>query len=192
MIWRYAANGHAAGSFAFDASLPLILSSKITLPMKLLFMNKFGFYWGALALALLCACGCDSTPEGQLPTAPVEVTVTYNGKPVEGADVTFINSSGPPPAFGKTDANGKAQLSTYSSGDGATLGDHLVSVVKQEFDKVKQEASQESADYNPSPGASPLPVVKHLLPKKYSLPTTSGLTAKVEKGKNQITLELKD
>lgn len=155
-------------------------------------MQKFAFSWGSLSLALLVFGGCDSTPEGQLPTAPVEVTVLYNGKPVEGADVTFVNASGPPPAFGKTDASGKAKLHTYAADDGATLGEHSVSVVKQEFDKVKQEASQDSADYNPSPGASPLPVVKHLLPKKYSLPTTSGLTAKVESGQNEVTLELKD
>ena len=145
-----------------------------------------------VALLALAASGCDATPEGQVPTAPVEVTVTYKNQPVEEAVITFANSVGNPPAFGRTDKNGVAQMSTYKTNDGATLGTHMVSVVKQEFDNAKEDAPQDSPDYTPTPGASPLPVVKDLLPKKYSLPTTSGLTAEVKKGENGLALELVD
>lgn len=144
-----------------------------------------------LALVAMAISGCETTPEGQFPVAPVEVTVTYNGQPVEEAVVTFANSEGKPPAFGRTNAEGKAMMTTYASEDGAALGSHSVSVVKQEFDGViKEEAPQESEDYNPSPGASPLPKIKDLLPQKYALPTTSGLTAEVKDGKNEVELNL--
>jgi hypothetical protein len=141
---------------------------------------------------LALVSGCDSTPEGRQPVANVEVTVTYKGKPVENAVVTYTSPAGPPPAFGKTDANGKSSLSTYEAGDGAVLGSHVVTIVKQEFDNVKEDAPQDSPEYKPSPGASPIPVVKNLLPRKYMLPGTSGLTATVEKGKNEHRFELVD
>lgn len=148
-------------------------------------------FWRHLSVLLVLGiCGCDAVPEGQLPTAPVEVTVTYKNQPVEEAIVTFASSEGNPPAFGRTDSSGKAQMTTYHSGDGAVLGAHSVSVVKQEFGDVKEDAPQESEDYVPSPGASPLPVVKDMLPKKYALPTTSGLTVQVAEGKNQVPLDL--
>lgn len=153
-------------------------------------MKRAAVFASLPALAALLVCGCDSVPEGQMPTAPVEVTVLYKGQPVEEAVVTFAGPEGTPPAFGRTDANGKAQMATYATGDGATLGTHSVSVVKQEFANVKEEVSQDSPDYAPSPGASPVPVVKDLLPKKFSLPTTSGLTAEVVKGENKLTFDL--
>ncbi|MGN6136238.1 MAG: hypothetical protein ACTHOU_17265 [Aureliella sp.] len=156
-------------------------------------MKRAGVLLYLPSLFVLAVCGCESVPEGQLPVAPVEVTVNYKGQPVEEAVVTFASSEGKPPAFGRTDAQGIARMTTYKTEDGAVLGTHSVSVVKQEFDGViKEEASQDSEDYNPSPGASPLPKVKDLLPKKYSLPTTSGLTVDVKSGENKVTLDLVD
>lgn len=141
--------------------------------------------------SLIAFCGCGGADDGRLPTAPVEVTVTYKGKPVEGAVVTFTTLE-PPPAFGKTDAAGVAKLQTYEEGDGAILGSHKVMIVKQDFDGViKEEADTESPDYNPSPGASPLPKIKDLLPKKYGLPGTTDLTAEVVGGENKFTFDLK-
>ncbi len=117
----------------------------------------------------------------------------YKGSPVEGAQVTFINDSGPPPSFGKTDASGKAKMTTYAAFDGATLGSHKVAVAKQEFDgpQPKSVADVDDPSYN-GVGATPVTKVKDLLPKKYGQPTTSGLTATVEKKKNEIKLELAD
>ncbi len=156
-------------------------------------MNRVSFFCTAV-FATSCMVGCDSTPDGQKPVSPVEVTVLYKGSPVEGAQVTFVNDSGPPPAFGRTDASGKAKLSTYASFDGATLGSHKVAVTKQEFDGVQPKSVSEVDDpaYN-GVGASPVPKVKDLLPKKYGQPTTSNLSATVEKKKNnEVKLELTD
>ncbi len=145
-----------------------------------------------VASLLLTLIGCGGSDDGRLPTAPVEVTVNYKGKPVVDAVVTFTVLMSPPPAFGKTDANGVAKLTTYETADGAILGKHTVMIVKQDFDGViKEEADQESADYAPSPGASPVPKVKDLLPKKYGLPGTTDLSAEVVKGSNAFTFDLK-
>ena len=141
-------------------------------------------------------CGCIGGDDGRLATAPVEVTVLYKGKAVPSAVVTFMIAgsgavAGQSPAFGTTNANGKAKLQTFKANDGAVLGNHTVMIAKQEFADQKEAASQDSAEYNP--GASPLPVVKHLLPVKYSLPGSSTLTAEVVKGKtNSFSFDLKD
>ena len=84
-----------------------------------------------------CLCvflGC-GTPEGQRPTAPVEVSVTYQGSPLEGATVTFVTTEEPIAANGITDSKGVAQLSTYGTKDGAVVGNNLVMITKTEVDK---------------------------------------------------------
>lgn len=143
---------------------------------------------------LLCVVvvGCTAQPQGRLETAPVSVTVKYNGTPVDEAVITFSNQADSPPAYGVTNADGIATLSTFDPDDGAILGEHSVAILKQEIDSGKQDAPQESEDYVPSPGASPPPVIKDLIPKKFSQATTSGLTANVKQGGNEFTFDLKD
>ncbi len=58
-------------------------------------------------------------------------TVTFDGKPVDGATVTFIPTEGKiQPATGRTDAQGKYSLTTFRSGDGAQPGAYQVTVTK--------------------------------------------------------------
>lgn len=135
--------------------------------------------------------GCGGTPEGQRPTAPVEVTVTYKGKPVVDATVTFISVENPIAANGITNEQGVAILHTYQPKDGAVIGNHQITVTKVEIDKnVKTKPIDPSqADVV---GYTPLTPLKSLIPKKYDLPGTSGLTAEVKKGSNKFPLELKD
>jgi hypothetical protein len=136
---------------------------------------------------------------GRRPTSPVSGVVTYKGKPVENATVSFICSSGEPiSAFGVTDAEGKFALFTYESGDGAVIGDHQVTVTKTDAGKPLERRTGEDPwnleTYNPpSMGVTPPPVVKHLVPEKYSVVEKSGLTAKVtEEGPNEFTFNLAD
>lgn len=135
--------------------------------------------------------GCSGTPDGQRPTAPVEVTVTYKGKPLEGATVTFITVEDPKAANGITDGNGVAVLTTYQPKDGAIIGNHKITVTKVEIDQSvkKKPIDPSQADVV---GYTPLTPLKSFIPKKYDLPGTSGLTAEVKKGSNKIPLELKD
>ncbi len=143
-----------------------------------------------LSLALLLVpllFGCSGAASSQRETAPVKVTVTLDGKPLADASIAFVASQDPVPATGKSDANGVAEMTTYTSGDGAVLGSHNVMVVKNEV-TGKEAAELDSAAYDPN-GSSLK--VKALIAAKYSNPGTSGFVADVKKGKNEFTFELK-
>ena len=149
----------------------------------------------AASCVVAALIGCNPGESDRLPRAPVDVKVTYKGQPVQDAVVTFLSmgvgaEAGRPPAFGRTGPDGTVKLGTYESSDGAIIGKHGVAIVKQEFINQKVAADQDSPDYNP--GASPVPQTKHLLPQKYAVAGTSGLTAEVVKGPNSFTFELKD
>ncbi|MCA9190838.1 MAG: Ig-like domain-containing protein [Planctomycetales bacterium] len=145
---------------------------------------------------LLLLSGCESTPEGRHPVAKTDVYVTLKGEPVEGANITFYAlDKGNIPGFGLTDANGKATITTYDPGDGAIVGSNSAIVTKMKLDSKAQTgevADQDSPDYDPLEPPSVAPP-KNLLPKKYSLITTSGLKAEITKqALNEIRFELDD
>jgi hypothetical protein len=143
-----------------------------------------------LCLGMLCAvCGCGGTPDGQRPTAPVEVTVTHLGKPVEGATVTFITAEQPMASNGITDSKGVTNLSTYGPKDGAIIGSNLVTISKTEIDKSVKTKTVDP-DQADTVGYTPLSPLKSLIPSKYAMPGTSGLKAEVKSGGNKFTFEL--
>lgn len=148
----------------------------------------------SLSLALvagLVLVGCGpSLPAGSKPTYKTTVTVMYKGAPVEGATVTFIGPESTN-AVGMTDAQGKAKMKTYVEGDGAVEGQHKVLISKIETIGGAPAADQDSPNYVP-PVNVPPPQIKYHLPQKYEAPGTSGLTADVKKGPNEISFELKD
>ena len=154
-----------------------------------------GMRWCAAVVCLpLVGCG-PSLPEGARPTEPVTVTVTYNGQPVEAATVTFISQDADPvAAYGRTDAQGVAQMKTYVEGDGAVPGSHKVTINKTETTGGGSETAENPEQYDPaelSPDYKP-PTIKYLVPQKYNSPATSDLTAEVKSGPNAIRFDLKD
>ncbi len=70
---------------------------------------------GGLVGVVLLA-GCNALPS----VVPVSGTVTYHGKPVEGATVTFSRGNGDRTkgdvAVGTTDASGRYELTTHFTG----------------------------------------------------------------------------
>lgn len=84
------------------------------------------------SVVLTSAIGCSSS--GEFGTASASGTVTLNGQPVPDLVVTFTpkpaagNTNPGKSATGRTDAQGKFTLSTYSMGDGAIVGSHQVAV----------------------------------------------------------------
>lgn len=133
-------------------------------------------YFAALLLIVL-ASGCGESYS----LRPVSGTVTYNGKPVEGASLVFMpDTSGQPFGTGVTDAAGKYTISTNGK-PGAVAGNHKITIVK-----LRQTAGGDSSgDAAPSPEDMKAqqmkgpPQSKHELPEKYSFPQGSGLTANV-------------
>lgn len=150
-------------------------------------------------MASLCALGCGGTPtpKGRLPVYAVSGTVTYKGKPVTYADVTFSNLDSKKSSFGRTDESGAYRLTTYAGNDGATAGRHTVTIAKLEPPAAppKPLAGVESQDYAP-PGVdmSTDPVKpKPAIPEKYAKAETSGFTAEVSAdGSNQFHFDLMD
>ena len=125
--------------------------------------------WLAAAILLV---GCSS---GRLKTAPVQGTITYNGKPVPQGSIMFQPVDGP--AATANINNGSYSLKTYRDGDGAVLGKHKVTIVS-----LEDQSGRLPEDRNPLPP----PIV----PLKYSFPDKSGLTAEVKDERNTIDFTL--
>ena len=151
-------------------------------------------------LPLLCVLGCGGAAPASKrdPVYPVSGIVTYKSKPVVGADVTFTIEGGKRSAFGKTDDKGAFRLTTFGPNDGAMAGKHSITVTKgAAAAPAVKLAPVESKDYAPPAIVDTEPVVAvpvaGEIPLKYSIGTTSGLMAVVEKGaKNDFPLELTD
>ncbi len=83
------------------------------------------------SLSFLSGCGDAPGPE----TAYVSGTVTMNGSPVTAGRVMFFPTASDgkntgKAASGQLDSSGEFELTTYSDGDGAVIGEHKVTVLK--------------------------------------------------------------
>lgn len=129
-----------------------------------------------ILLIAIIAVGCGSGEE-RPQTSKTEGTVTFDGKPLEAASVSFIPESGRP-ASGFTDASGRFVLTTFGSEDGAIVGQHTVII-----SKVKSEAKDQNDIYAKQ---------KSVIPEKYSDIKKTELTATINSdGANDIKLDLK-
>lgn len=153
--------------------------------MKCWFLGSFCL----LISAALCGCG-PSHPD----VVPASGVVTYQGQPVDGAQVTFMASGAARAAYGVTDAEGKFRLSTFGTDDGAVLGSHTVTVAKPTETVSGAGMSPDDPDsgYAAAMAQSARnPSAKSGLPDKYANPQTSGLTAEVtQSGPNEFTFPL--
>ena len=159
----------------------------------------FQVRWGLAACGLLASilAGCGSSgPKLYSATG----TVTFEGKPVEGAMVAFIPQQGAP-CLGTTDASGKYTIMTRGK-PGAPPGTYSVTVAKQSGGSSAGAATgaaptpTSTGDAGPSEeemrkmmeGMSNMgkqmqeasknaAQAKSLLPEKYALPEGSGLSA---------------
>jgi len=168
-------------------------------------MQQFNNLYAAVIVGfcVLVFAGCGN-PDAKY--SKVEGTVTYNGVPVEGATISFAPSSSEgEAAAGLTGPDGKFSVTSSGAvggGSGVLPGDYSITVSKKESappDKDQEAFDRGEIDYNElqkrkatnpysSGGAS-----KDLLPRKYSLPSSSGLTTTVIKGKNPpLAIELVD
>ena len=127
--------------------------------------------------------GCSSGAR-RPPTYPVTGTVTFQGKPVAGAVITFVPADKGEAASAITDSEGRYALTTWQAGDGARPGEYRVKVSKQEQQtvdpaKLVQNLSieEEQKIYVESKKAPP--PAKRLIPGKFENEQTSGLVHKV-------------
>ena len=114
-------------------------------------------------------------------------TVTYQGKAIEGADVTFTNTQANSTGTGKTDSSGRFTLTTHLQDDGVVAGAQAVSIRRVDvIDKTPK-------DVDVSAGGKALPPeITWIIPEKFSIPTKSSLTANVtDSGPNHFKFDLK-
>jgi hypothetical protein len=157
-------------------------------------MNRFSLFLViCFASISISFSGCFGGGSGaEFPTTPVTIKVVYKGEPVSDASVAMVNSADygkPVIAVGRTNAQGEAVMRTYSEGDGAVKGIHLITISKMEGSGAAAVADMDSTDYNPNVTAAP--AAKSLIPMKYSTPA-SGLTLQVGDSKITELIELVD
>ena len=109
----------------------------------------------------------------------VKGTVTFKGAPLATGEIQFLPQNGRSAAGTITD--GSYELTTYEPGDGAIAGGHTVVISAMDYGEFDPNAPKEP------------PPPKSLIPQKYGAPNTSGLSAEVKAGEeNVIDFELKD
>jgi len=128
--------------------------------------------------SMLVFAGCGGSNPDQKPTANVKGTISYQGKPLERGEIIFFPEFGAKIGHGQIQPDGSYELTTYEEGDGALLGKHEVAIISErDMEGVLPEDPE--ADLEPS-----------LIPTKYNLQKTSGLTAEVKEGGNEINFDL--
>jgi hypothetical protein len=138
-------------------------------------------------LSAVGGCSANHNQDHRPKLVPVHGVVHYNGKPLEGARVTFTSLAAGTSAYGQTDAEGKFTLTTFTADDGAAPGPQKIAVTKVQ--ETTHPTSSAPPAFRHGAGA---PQPKWLIPYWYANPETSGLTAEVKDGENdEIVVELK-
>jgi hypothetical protein len=166
-------------------------------------IRRFSDYFVVAALALGAFLGAGCTGSAAKPkTVKVTGKVTYKGAPVQSASVAFLGDGTIAPALGRTDAEGRFELTTSDPGDGAVPGVHKVTVSKvvstAKTSAATGAASMEEMAKKAADRGNKVPSAEDsgptsLLPEKYSQASSSDLSFEVKAaGTNDFTIELKD
>jgi hypothetical protein len=130
--------------------------------------------------------GCTGDPN--MPKlGKVRGTVTYQGKPIDAGHIVFTPATGKggetgQVATGEINSDGTYEMTTFNTGDGAILGQHIVTVVVQKGDMPKPDQS----------GQIKYQLPKNLTPTKYATADKSPLRCTVVEGATKFDIELKD
>lgn len=126
--------------------------------------------------ALVIGCGGSGGPE----MATVTGKVTYQGKPLTKGTISFISTD---PSRSNANSvigpDGSYSLQTTNPGDGAVVGEYKVIVSDVDPNSLNTAAPGE-----------PVKKQERLIPEKYENPDSSGLTRKVESGRNTFDIAL--
>jgi hypothetical protein len=138
--------------------------------------------------------GCEGDP-GKPKLGRVSGKVTYNGNPVTKGLVTLVPSSGPgaktgQSATGEIGSDGSYTLTTFTDGDGAVLGEHVILVQSREEDPAIEGHGMPIPD---AQGRVKIKPPKSLVPERYASVDQSPLHFTVKEGDNSpLNIDLKD
>jgi len=159
-----------------------------------------------LAAAVLFIAGCilflGCSRSKTFTMAPVRGHLTYHGKPLSGATVTFLCPGAPRLALGTTDEAGNFQLTTFEPNDGAIVGSHVITVnvyvsvpdadIFGDAKGKPQSNAIEDAMRKTLQQSKKAETAKPAIPSKYAERRTSDLHKDVVAGDNIINIELSD
>jgi hypothetical protein len=157
---------------------------------------------GLLAAALAAAAGCQSN-SSPYNFAPVEGTVSKDGKPLAGVLIVFCADAAAgtqgPNSTGATDSAGHYRLHTHQGVDGAIVGRHRVCILDKEalaralsHNPASRMAAKEGRASGPStepkdgPASGPSDV-----PPGYTRREQTPLRAEVRPGAQVLDFEVK-
>jgi len=149
-----------------------------------------------VAVVVVLGCGGDDSGLGR--RYKVTGKVTYKGAPLEKGTMNFLPSKPLPPegraASGEI-KNGVYSLSTTGNDDGALPGEYKVAIVALDIDMASAASSKAEGGRIHEGDAKYQAAIKNakrLIPSKYTTGETSGLTANVGSGPNEINFDLTD
>jgi hypothetical protein len=142
-------------------------------------------------MVLICAvsAGCDGAA-----LAKVRGRVVYDSQPVGSGKIMFFPATGRM-AYGNINADGTYKLTTFEPGDGAPVGTYRVAIEStrlgaDRWDIVKSFDEEIKISHRPDTRFYVPGKVEWQVPQRYARPETSGLTARVESGVNEIIIEI--
>ena len=136
---------------------------------------------GLVLVAMLQGCGGSASNSDHPKVAAVKGSVTYKGKPLANANITYIPDGPGESGTGVTEADGSYFISTYTRKDGAVIGAHVVTV-----------SVPVPSDGPYVPGFDHLQK-KSVIPISYVDPKTSKLSVEVkDQSVNRIDLQIVD
>ncbi len=144
---------------------------------------------GPLLLMIIAGCRAGD-PDAKLnrpARVPVTGVVTFKGRPIADADVTFSNETSNTTGTARTDSYGRFELTTFRDRDGAVPGPQKVSIRRVDvINKTPPEVDVSAG------GVAIPPEIRWIVPEKYADLKKSGLTASVtEAGPNHFEFALK-
>lgn len=133
---------------------------------------------GLMAALVLTPAGCGGGDGPEM--GRVTGTISLDGQPLTKGVVNFQPVASGNPANGTIGPDGTYSLTTFEPGDGAQVGNYLVTVSVRDEKKVQ--------NFIPK---TPPPPPKSYIPVKYESPKTSELSTQVKPGLNPISFDLK-
>lgn len=125
--------------------------------------------------------GCGSRrPE----MAAVVGTVSFDGQPLAHGVLTF-ESPGMRPATARVVDGRIVEATTFRTGDGVPVGTHMIAVFARDNTRAKPDSDPGKQTF-----AAEGMVGRSLLPRRYNVPATSGLSATITAGSNTLSLSL--
>jgi len=143
----------------------------------------------SLILVSTVGCGGSASKNPGVDVHPVTGKITVDGAPIAGATVIFKGDQRG--SSGITNDQGVYTLMTFDPGDGVPAGNYKVAVIKQEIVGADSSYSDvNSPNYGKEPPPEALGKTVFHVAEKFGSPDSSGLTATVQAGTNEINFEV--